>query len=272
MTKKKTRHKKTSSKKKTKKKIIKKVSKKLASQNKKVVKKSKIAKTKRVKPKLKKASSFTRKKTRKLPLEKNNQNTPVYSKKDLLIPVGTAVSGSIIAKNCVVIEGEFQGKISCKTLEIKKNGLCTGQANVMNAYVLGRINMNLNVSQKIILGKHSSVDGYIFYNKNIDIEKGAIVHAKLTPKEGPLMLSYDQPKNTNQPTVNDNHDPSGGELNEAPNEKTAAPNIKKNPNPFYSDQSQESGYNPQYQPTFIEPTKPNKESGFDKIIKSIFSK
>jgi cytoskeletal protein CcmA (bactofilin family) len=272
MTKKKTRHKKTSSKKKTKKKIIKKVSKKLASQNKKVVKKSKIAKTKRVKPKLKKASSFTRKKTRKLPLEKNNQNTPVYSKKDLLIPVGTAVSGSIIAKNCVVIEGEFHGKISCKTLEIKKNGLCTGQANVMNAYILGRVNMNLNVSQKIKLGKHSSIDGYIFYNKNIDIEKGAIVHAKLTPKEGLLMLSYDRPKNTKHSTVNDKYDLSGGELNEVPNEKTTTPNIKKNLNPFYSVQSQESGYNPQYQPTFTDPSKPNKESSFDKIIKSIFSK
>ena len=272
MTKKKTRYKKTSSKKKTKKKIVKKVSKKLASQNKKVVKKSRITKPKSVKPKLKKASSFTIKKTRKIPLKKTNQNTPVYSKKDLLIPVGTAVSGSIITKNCVVIEGEFHGKISCKTLEIKKNGLCTGQANVMNAYVLGRINMNLNVSQKIILGKHSSVDGYIFYNKNIDIEKGAIVHAKLTPKEGPLMLSYDQPNKTKHSTVNDNYDPSGRESNEAPNEKTVTPEIKKNPNPFYSDQSQESGYNPQYQPTFIEPSKPNKESSFDKIIKSIFSK
>ena len=195
---------------------------------------------------------------------KSNISTTSNDVKDLFIPKGVAISGSIITRNNVHIKGEFHGNITCKTIEVSKNGLCTGEASVTNAFIFGKINMHLRVKNIVKLGSKSAVEGIIFYDKNIDIDKGSIVHAKLMPTKPLLMLTDEREKIISAEPKNNNYLPSNNNLY-----------IKDNLN--YSSQFSFNSYsedtsNPKYRTSLIESSKKNKESGFDKIIKSIFSK
>ena len=82
-----------------------------------------------------------KKSIKKKVVNKSTISTNYNHNKDLFIPKGVAISGSIITRNNVLIEGEFHGNLTCKTIEVMKNGLCNGEANVTNAFIFGKINM-----------------------------------------------------------------------------------------------------------------------------------
>ena len=197
-------------------------------------------------------------------VSKSTTSTIYNDIKDLFIPKGVAISGSIITRNNVLIEGEFHGNLTCKTIEVMKNGLCTGEANVTNAFIFGKINMHLRVKKIVKLGSKSAVEGIIFYDKNIDIDKGSIVHAKLMPKKPLLMLTDEREKINSAEPKNNDYLPSNNNFY-----------IKDNLNNIghYSlNSNSEETTNPRYRTSLTDNSKKNKEIGFDKIIKSIFSK
>ena len=196
-------------------------------------------------------------------VNKSTISTTYNNIKDLFIPKGVAIRGSIITRNNVHIKGEFHGNITCKTIEVSKNGLCTGEASVTNAFIFGKINMHLRVKNIVKLGSKSAVEGIIFYDKNIDIDKGSIVHAKLMPKKPLLMLTDEREKI-------DSADPKNNYL---PSNNNLYIKDELNDNSYFSfNSNSEETSNPRYRTSLTESSKKNKESGFDKIIKSIFSK
>jgi len=196
-------------------------------------------------------------------VNKSTISTTYNNIKDLLIPKGVAIRGSIITRNNVHIKGEFHGNITCKTIEVSKNGLCTGEASVTNAFIFGKINMHLRVKNIVKLGSKSAVEGIIFYDKNIDIDKGSIVHAKLMPKK-PLLMLTDEREKIDSADPKNNYLPSNNNL-------YIKDNLNDNSYFSFNSNSEETS-NPRYRTSLTESSKKNKESGFDKIIKSIFSK
>lgn len=195
-------------------------------------------------------------------VNKSTISTTYNEIKDLFIPKGVAISGSIITRNNVHIKGEFHGNITCKTIEVSKNGLCTGEASVTNAFIFGKINMHLRVKNIVKLGSKSAVEGIIFYDKNIDIDKGSIVHAKLMPKK-PLLMLTDEREKIDSADPKNNYLPSNNNL-------YIKDNLNDNSYFSFNSNSEETS-NPRYRTSLTESSKKNKESGFDKIIKSIFS-
>ena len=196
-------------------------------------------------------------------VNKSTISTTYNEIKDLFIPKGVAISGSIITRNNVHIKGEFHGNLTCKTIEVSKNGLCTGEASVTNAFIFGKINMHLRVKNIVKLGSKSAVEGIIFYDKNIDIDKGSIVHAKLMPKK-PLLMLTDEREKIDSADPKNNYLPSNNNL-------YIKDNLNDNSYFSFNSNSEETS-NPRYRTSLTESSKKNKESGFDKIIKSIFSK
>ena len=205
-----------------------------------------------------------KKSIKKKVVKKSTISTNYNDNKDLFIPKGVAISGSIITRNNVHIKGEFHGNITCKTIEVSKNGLCTGEASVTNAFIFGKINMHLRVKKIVKLGSKSAIEGIILYDKNIDIDKGSIVHAKLMPKKPLLMLTDEREKINSAEPKNNGYLPSNNNLYIREDVNIS--------NHFDFNNNSDEELNPKYRTSLTASPKKNKENGFDKIIKSIFSK
>lgn len=105
--------------------------------------------------------------------------------KRLSVGKGISLSGEI--KNCeqLLVEGEIEATLKdCESLEIAKDGLFKGSAEVKNATISGRFEGDLKVLGCLTLRSGGEVEGTVTY-ADLSIERGGRLRGKMEDiKEG----------------------------------------------------------------------------------------
>lgn len=102
-----------------------------------------------------------------------------------------AVTGNIISKGEVQIEGEIQGDIHCTSLVIGDKALVTGGVVADDVIVRGRVVGSIR-GLRVTLQASSHVDGDI-YHQSLAIEQGAFFEGKSRRADDPTAVSAPEP-------------------------------------------------------------------------------
>ena len=98
-----------------------------------------------------------------------------------------AVTGNIISKGEVQIEGEIQGDIHCTSLVIGDKALVTGGVVADDVIVRGRVVGSIR-GLRVTLQASSHVDGDI-YHQSLAIEQGAFFEGKSRRADDPTAVA-----------------------------------------------------------------------------------
>jgi cytoskeletal protein CcmA (bactofilin family) len=109
--------------------------------------------------------------------------TPSMSAGDsrLIIGRGISISGEIEACDHLIVEGTVEAALKgASNLEIAENGTFYGTVDIQEATVAGRFEGDITVHGRLTVRATGVITGSINY-KELEIEAGAIVDARLTP-------------------------------------------------------------------------------------------
>ena len=113
-------------------------------------------------------------------------SAPMASGKVVPSIIGTdlTVTGNVISKGEVQVDGVIQGDINCTSLIVGEKAQITGGIVAEDVVVRGRVNGSIR-GVRVTLQSTSQVDGDIFH-KSIAIEQGAYFEGKSRRSEDPI--------------------------------------------------------------------------------------
>ena len=101
-----------------------------------------------------------------------------------IIGTDLTVTGNVISKGEVQVDGVIQGDINCKSLIVGEKAQITGGIVAEDVVVRGRVNGSIR-GIRVTLQSTSQVDGDVFH-KSIAIEQGAYFEGKSRRSEDPI--------------------------------------------------------------------------------------
>ncbi|GBF25768.1 hypothetical protein MnTg02_00802 [bacterium MnTg02] len=119
--------------------------------------------------------------------------------KPSIIGPGLSVTGNVISKGKIQIEGEIHGDVHCVTLTVGENGYIIGGVVAEEIVVQGRVIgvvRGINVS----LRASSHVEGDIIHT-GLAIEQGAFFEGKIRRTDNPIGQSSNLDLNTRIPSA-----------------------------------------------------------------------
>ncbi len=124
------------------------------------------------------------------PMAQSNYSPPRSSLKGSdkmspsIIGADLQVTGSLVSKGEVNVEGEIQGDINCASLLVSDTARITGNVIAEDVVVRGRVDGSIRGS-RVTLQSSSHVEGDIFH-KSLAIEQGAFFEGKSRRSEDPV--------------------------------------------------------------------------------------
>ena len=114
------------------------------------------------------------------------KSSPMTTGKVVPSIIGTdlTVTGNVISKGEVQVDGVIQGDIHCTSLIVGEKAQITGGIVAEDVVVRGRVNGSIR-GVRVTLQSSSQVDGDIFH-KSIAIEQGAYFEGKSRRTEDPI--------------------------------------------------------------------------------------
>jgi len=100
----------------------------------------------------------------------------------LFVGEGVTITGKIIAKNEIKINGKVQADVEAKKIFIGNNGEVVGKIKTSTLQVEGNAKGEINVDSLLKILSTGSIDGRITYEK-LDVEKGGCIKGELKVKE-----------------------------------------------------------------------------------------
>lgn len=101
------------------------------------------------------------------------RNNEVESSAINSIRTGTEITGDIVCKGDIRIDGKLYGNLNCEgKVVVGENGLVQGNIECKNATISGALKVNIKVSELLTLKNTSNLVGEIVTNK-LQIEPGA---------------------------------------------------------------------------------------------------
>lgn len=91
------------------------------------------------------------------------------------IGAGVRVTGAIKAQETVVIDGEVDGEIACRTLIVGAGGRVSGEANVQDAEIFGALSAHLVVRRLLVARDSARISGD-WTSSEIVAERGAALN------------------------------------------------------------------------------------------------
>lgn len=100
-----------------------------------------------------------------------------YETEDGVVSVGDGVklSGEIHAREVVIVDGAFNGEISCKRLVVGQTGVVDGRISVMEADVYGKVTGDIVARQSLVARSTARIEGTWLVGE-IVAERGAILN------------------------------------------------------------------------------------------------
>ncbi len=116
----------------------------------------------------------------------SNDAAPMAPGKIVPSIIGTdlTVTGNVISKGEVQVDGVIQGDINCKSLIVGEKAQITGGIVAEDVVVRGQVNGSIR-GIRVTLQSTSKVDGDVFH-KSIAIEQGAYFEGKSRRSEDPI--------------------------------------------------------------------------------------
>jgi len=103
--------------------------------------------------------------------------------KRLSVGNGVRLKGAAIEDcDALVVEGQVEATIDCRTLQIAAEGIYRGKATVNTAEIQGRFEGELQVRERLVLRAGGHIAGKICYGKLL-VEEGGILGGEITTLE-----------------------------------------------------------------------------------------
>ncbi len=109
------------------------------------------------------------------------EGTPVVPS---LIGTDLTITGNVISKGEVQVDGEIQGDIHCASLVVGESAQITGGIVAEDVVVRGRVNGSIRAT-RVTMEASSHVEGDV-YHKTLAIEQGAFFEGKSRRAEDPV--------------------------------------------------------------------------------------
>lgn len=96
----------------------------------------------------------------------------------LIVGEGVIISGKITLPGKLSIDGQVDGEVSAKEIDVGETGKITGKVVSAIADVRGELIESISVSEMLILRSTAKVKGNVTYNA-LQIEQGAVIEGTL---------------------------------------------------------------------------------------------
>lgn len=119
----------------------------------------------------------------------------------LFVGQGVSITGKVALTAKLTIDGQIDGEITAKEVQVGETGKITGKLAVAVADVRGELVDSISVSEMLILRSTAKVRGTITYNA-LQIEQGAVIEGTLTragDRHSVPAVSNDSGSNNNKP-------------------------------------------------------------------------
>ena len=100
-------------------------------------------------------------------------------------PNGDFYVGEGVIANCIalvpgraVVNGQFEGAIDAKQIEVQAKGVVSGTTQAATIAVAGKINDTIQATNTLSIGSTGMVSGDISYGK-LDVDKGGELQGKM---------------------------------------------------------------------------------------------
>ncbi len=87
---------------------------------------------------------------------------------------GVRLAASLTTQDHVIIDGTFEGDLTCSHLYVGPSGVVTGTVTVKSAEILGRVSNQLSVETLLVLRSSGRVEGRFSYGE-FEVEKGGVL-------------------------------------------------------------------------------------------------
>jgi cytoskeletal protein CcmA (bactofilin family) len=103
--------------------------------------------------------------------------------KRLSVGNGVRLKGAAIEDcDALIVEGQVEATIDCRTLHVAADGIYRGKATVNNAEIQGRFEGELQVRERLVLRAGGHIAGKICYGKLL-VEEGGVLGGEITTLE-----------------------------------------------------------------------------------------
>ena len=103
-------------------------------------------------------------------------------KSSLVVGSGVTISGSIVAKEEVIIIGKVEADVEAKKIIVGTNGQINGKIKTCILEVEGKVDGEIDVENIIKIFSSGKVQGKISYEK-LEVQEGGCIKGELTLKE-----------------------------------------------------------------------------------------
>ena len=97
----------------------------------------------------------------------------------LFVGQGVSITGKITLPEKLTVDGQIEGEITARELQVGETGTITGKLAVAVADIRGELVDSISVSEMLILRNTAKVRGTIAYNA-LQIEQGAVIEGTLS--------------------------------------------------------------------------------------------
>ncbi len=101
----------------------------------------------------------------------------------LVVGEGVSITGRISLPGKLTIDGQMEGEITAREVDVGVTGKITGKLVTAVADVRGELVDSISVSEMLILRSTAKVSGNVLYNA-LQIEQGAIIEGTLNRTDG----------------------------------------------------------------------------------------
>lgn len=101
----------------------------------------------------------------------------------LIVGEGVSITGKITLPGKLSVDGQIDGEVSAKDVQVGESGKITGKLVTAVADIRGELIESISVSEMLILRGTAKVRGNITYNA-LQIEQGAVIEGTLSKTEG----------------------------------------------------------------------------------------
>lgn len=110
-------------------------------------------------------------------------DAPAVQPKRLTVGAGVRLKGAAI-EDCdtLIVEGQVEATIDCRTLQIATEGVYRGKATVSTAEIDGRFEGELQVRDRLVLRSGGEIQGKISYGKLL-VEEGGVIGGEISTLE-----------------------------------------------------------------------------------------
>ena len=93
-----------------------------------------------------------------------------------LIDADMRITGTVVSSGDIVLAGQLDGEIKCRTLVIEDEAVLTGTVNATETILSG--NLNGEVTSDVLRIRETGVFDGAIKAKGVEVEKGAVIKAK----------------------------------------------------------------------------------------------